>query len=395
MRYPLIEFALCASLAAQGQIYVVDASSGPGTSYTSIQAAVLAVPDGSTLIVRAGVYTPVLIDAKGLTILCEPNVLVHMVAGNPFIPFLRVQNTQSNQTVTVRGLRGEGGGAVGVGPFRIINAAGPVTLDGAGLPLGQWGPTSTIANSSQVAIRDWTLVGGNPTCAVSNSVVVFETCTLHGADAYTTKFGGSPGGSGLGAVNSQVQLVQTTVVGGDGLDPSWPSATAAPAVTLAASSLRAMGLPSHPLTGGTAPSGQQPAVTGTGVARVDPLIPLSGPPTVTLTRPTMPSVVADSAGPGGVLTARRFGAPNLFCAMAISLRAPSSTVPWLTDPIWLDQNNFIVDVFGITPATGPFVVTKNVPNQPGLRGFQFVWQAVDFTPAGLVDLSNPSPSFVR
>lgn len=39
----------CLSAAAQGT-FVVDSSSGPGTNFTEIQAAVLAVPSGSVLI---------------------------------------------------------------------------------------------------------------------------------------------------------------------------------------------------------------------------------------------------------------------------------------------------------------------------------------------------------
>jgi hypothetical protein len=36
-----------------------------------------------------------------------------------------------------------------------------------------------------------------------------------------------------------------------------------------------------------------------------------------------------------------------------------------------------------------------VPNNPLLRGFEFVWQSADLDGTGLLAVSNPSPSFVR
>ena len=161
--------------------------------------------------------------------------------------------------------------------------------------------------------------------------------------------------------------------------------------------LRALGPSGLHIAGGTTPlSGQLPAIIGTGVARVAPNIPLSAAPTgVALLTATMPSLLADSTLPGGVVTARRYGAPAVACVVAISLRAPHFTVPWLPDPIWLDPLGLVVQAAGITPPAGPFVVTMNVPNVATLRGFEFVWQAADLDPTGIVAVTNPSPSFVR
>lgn len=174
----------------------------------------------------------------------------------------------------------------------------------------------------------------------------------------------------------------------------WPGS---PAVVMLGSSLRAIGLSNHSIAGGWTPgSGQLPGIFGSGIARVDPHIPLSAVPTGGgVTRPTMPSLLADSAPPGGVVTARRYGAPAVACALVTSLRAPHFILPWLLDPIWLGTPGLSLQALGITPPSGPFVVTMNVPNVATLRGFEFVWQAVDLDPTGIVAVSNPSPGFVH
>ncbi len=390
--------ALTASLFAQGgPIYIVDAAGGPGTNYTDVQTAVVAVPDGSTLLVRPGTYSTLVINGKGITILAETSFALGSTSA--FGQILLIQNTQAHQRVLVRGLINA---AFPQGELvRVSNAAGPVTLDGANQTIGIWfgGPLLTVTNSPQVNVRNWTIQGSEsqPACGITNSSVVFEQCTLIGGAAAPSKLGG-PGRPAVSANNSYVEFVHTSVLGGQGvLYLVFPPRPGGAAVAMTSSSVRAMGLSNHPIRGGTTPTvGPVPAITGSGVVRVDPAIPVTAAPTgVTLTYVPMPSLLADSALPGAVVTARRYGPPGVLCAVALSLRAPSFTVPWLPDPIWLDPQGLIVEAAGITPASGPLVVTKNVPNVATLRGFQFVWQAADLDPTGIVAVSNPSPSFVR
>jgi hypothetical protein len=393
-----IALVLTASLTAQGQTFVVDASSGAGTNFTDIQTAVQAVPSGSTLIVRPGTYSPVVISGKGLTVLCDQNVIAW---GNPF---LTIQSTQPQQSVTVRALGGDGSSGL-----VIQSALGPVTYDGAGHSIvasWSWPVVGlTVTASNQVAISNLSS-SGSEACRVSNSSLVCERCSFHGADAFflgpLTVFSSHVG---MRLTNSQVQLVQTNVTGGDGLTVFTkvgplpiPGRSAIEMTT--GSTLRVMGEPSHLLQGGLFASGigRHPAIVGSGVARVDPLVTVSTPlasTTISLTRPTMPSVVSAGAGLGGNLTATRYGSPGLLCAMLISLRAPSTSVPWLQDPIWVDGQNFVVEAMAVTPASASFAVQKAVPSQPALRGFHFLWQAVDLDPTGILAISNPSPSVVR
>jgi hypothetical protein len=394
-------FGCCAAAIGQGQIFVVDAFNGPGASFTSLQTAVLSVPDGSTLLVRNGSYAPVLVDGKGLAILGDSGVIITNPTASPF---LEIRNTQANQPVVVRGLKG-GLGSSSSFSMLITNAAGPVTLDGVAVAATYAGQVLTVTGSTQVDVRNWTMGGLFSTpVLIDNSVVVFERCNLFGSYAGgVPKGGGFAGMPALIATNSQVQLIHSIVRGGNGVSiwrpPPWVSYTlpGAPAVQLQASALRAIGFASHLLWGGTGPGAPQlPAIVGNGSARVDPLITMAGPvaPGIALQRPTMPSLLAGSAAPGGVLTIERFGAPNVWCVVATSLRGPSSALPGVLDPIWIGAAGVLVDAV-MVPASGAFMLQRTVPNVPTLRGLQFVWQSGDVTAAGLVEVSNPSPSFVR
>ena len=392
----LSSFVFASSLLAQGgPIFVVDAASGPGTNYTDVQAAVLAVPDGSVLLVRPGTYAPLTIDGKGVTVLAESSFTI---GGS-----LWIRNTLSQQRVLVRGFVLGGFGS----NVEVTNAAGAVTVDAVGQQLVNhgWGQSGIVVSGSpQVDIRNCTVMGAAfaPGCAVANSSVVFENCTLRGSNGFfMNKAGGATGMPALSATASTVQFVHSSAYGGNGAvfvwmgNPAYQAGSAA--IVMNSGSLRATGLATHQILGGTHPAQPQyPSISGSGAARVDPLVVLAGLPVgVTLTRPTMPSLLADSAAPGGVLTVQRHGAPGLLCATALSLRAAPTTLPWLPDPIWLDLSGLIVEGAGITPASGPFVVTKNVPNNPLLRGFEFVWQSTDLDATGVLAVSNASPGFVR
>ncbi|MFK7743141.1 MAG: hypothetical protein AB8H80_22695 [Planctomycetota bacterium] len=87
----------CALAAAtRAQTFIVDSSSSPGTQFTEIAAAIASVPDNATLLVRSGSYAPFVLDAKGLTLLADANVVV---TGS-----CAVRNTQPGQPVSLAGL---------------------------------------------------------------------------------------------------------------------------------------------------------------------------------------------------------------------------------------------------------------------------------------------------
>lgn len=77
---PRLLVALCLSSAtratAQGAVHVVDALAGPGSDFTTINAAVNAAAAGDMLLVRAGTYPGFSINAKALTVAAEPGAAV-------------------------------------------------------------------------------------------------------------------------------------------------------------------------------------------------------------------------------------------------------------------------------------------------------------------------------
>ncbi|MFN9703224.1 MAG: hypothetical protein ACK595_00185 [Planctomycetota bacterium] len=409
---PLTSICLATTAIAQGT-YVVDIANGPGTNYTQIQAAVTAVPNGSVLRVRQGIYAPVTVSGKAIAILCDAGARV----GDPTLPFLRIQGTQSNQPVLVQGLVP----TVGTPGAQITNANGPVIHDGSGqvvqATMTQFSASATvvISNSLQVAIRNATILGGvssGPSavngiayeaCNVVASTVTIETCTLRGMNASSTIGGFSPGRPGLVAANSRIMLTGCTIAGGNGVmsPPPFPTPGGA-AISSSSCLLHVRGDSLANLTGGVAPGystippTQYPAIAGTGSLWIDPAVQLTGTVATTLATTTaaMPRMAASVGVIGGILFARRDGPPGTFSAVALSLPAAATTTPGIADPIWLDGTNFFVATFGIAPANG-LSTTINVPNQPSLAGFLLAWQAADFGPNGIAAVSNPSLTFLR
>lgn len=214
----LLTFCVCASslLAQGGPIVVVDAANGPGTNFVDVQAAVLAAPDGSVLLVRPGAYAPVTIDGKGVTVVAESSFTIQ---GS-----LSILNTNAQQRVVVRGfvMGGFGNNVV------LSNAAGPVTLDAVGQSLQShgWGQTGLIVSDcQQVVVRNGTVVGtayASAACWVTNSSVVFENCALRGSPSQFTSQGGGPLATpALVANASTVQLVDSSAEGGAGAVFVW------------------------------------------------------------------------------------------------------------------------------------------------------------------------------
>lgn len=389
---PSFAFLLASLLPAQATVYVVDAASGPGTHYTSLQTALGAVADGSTLIVRSGNYGAIDIVGRDVAVLGEPGATVAQ---------LGVHNTAANQRVLVTGLLVQHFVHVG-------NAQGPVVLDGGDQTLTLGSPSFTgvlgVQNSAQVHLRRWRVNQatwfGNP-CLVENSNAVLEQCTLTGAS-----FVGAGQGAihGIWARTSHVTLIDTQSYGGNGgtLYVRFPLHVAGGAaievwdatVHVAGASVLQGGLNS-PLVGGRA-AAVRSSFTYTGTALIAPSVVTSTPLTsVTTVLPLTAAVLrATNGNLGGSVTATRSGTPNTACAMLASLGVAPFAFPGIDGPIWLDPATLVLVTLGLSDGNGDLAASLPVPNLQALLGFTFVWQAADLDALGGLHLSNPSASYV-
>lgn len=88
---------------AHAQVLIVDASNGPGTSFTSLTAAVAAAPDGAVLRVRAGRYSAFTLQAKGLAVVGEEGQEVR-IGTLPGDRSIEVIGTAAHQPVLLKNL---------------------------------------------------------------------------------------------------------------------------------------------------------------------------------------------------------------------------------------------------------------------------------------------------
>lgn len=370
------------------QTFVVDAANGPGTHYTSIDAATVAVPDGATLLVRPGTYGPFRIQRKALTVLGGPGVDVAQPTTLPAA--VEIQNTGVSQTVVVRGLRL----VTCLGQVSVLYCGGRVLLEdityaGQCIPGQQPARSYLIHQSGPVQLHRC-----SGSMDLAGSQVVLEGCTLHGRDAAIAL------GLVLGAERAvtvyggSLQVAGCTLVGGNGTALGPAPIGSQPALWLSGADVRL-------LAPGTIQAGADPASTaaeaiaGTGNLRLDPGVQLTStlPPVgvgIAVQVVAMPTVLGSSAAPGGTLQAvvpGPTGAPSMLLA---GWPAYPYALPGFTDPIGIDPVSARVTAVG----TPPLTATLPVPNLPSLLGVQLAWQAVAATPAG-AQASNPSLVLVR
>jgi hypothetical protein len=370
---------------AQGT-YVVNPSGFGG--FNDITTAVASVPDGSTLLVFPGTYAPVVIDGKSVSILCSDNVFA-----NGSI-YLEIKNLTASQRSVVRGLRP----ASAASGIFVRDVAGHAAIDNPGTQLVLTGPGAlaspcVVVNVAQFFLRGFVFVGETGS-SVAASHVVFESCTFTASNPV------SGNGSGLSATDSNVQALRCSFTGANGLViPKLGTYPGGPGVLLINSVFRAAGRSTDRIVAGSTPAVlgfTVPPIDGSGNARVEPAILLIGAPVVLpMTRPQLPSLLATSAPPGGVMQVTRLGAIGIAYAIAISLPAPTSNVLGVVDPVWLDLNAMYVEGFGISYGTNQFQLQKPVPSSVSLRGLEVVWQSFDFNLGGEIAASNASVAVIQ
>jgi hypothetical protein len=366
--------ALCLLLsfgASPAQTFIVDASGGAGSSFTSIAIAAATVPSGAVLQVVAGVYDPFVVSGKSLTILGQQGVVV---VGPPFGPGnVLVQNTTATQVVTIRDvrLRSSFGGPLGID---CSNCFGPVLLEDIALDASFYTGIRkllTVQNCAQLAMTRCgpffeQPAGTRAAIEISASDVVLRECPT---DAVL--------GCCLRATSATVQLV----------DALYTNAGALPTVDLLGSSLRVLGTSRLE---SAVPLSLFLVLGGNGSVVADPSVTLIGNVTPGVALVIAPQALVRASGGqlGSVTLATMDGPAGQLGALFLGSLGPRQSVPGMGNQTWIAPGSFAAGPIGVF---GPqLTASVPVPNVPGLLGQVFVWQGVAFGATAGFSLSNPA-----
>jgi hypothetical protein len=236
-RSVLLVLALAPVLASQ-QTWTVD-DDGPA-DFVSVQAAVDAATDGDTILVHAGTYGSVAIEAKGLVI--QADGPAELVSPFSLLPALSISSVAPEEAVYLRGfvIRSS---AVKTASVLIEECDGPVLLEDC--RVAGWGDAAVLLRSASVTLSRCLLLAPNTYVETSPFGV--------GSITYFV---------GLGATDSNVFLYDCFVRGGEGstgyvhmYDFHVPATSGEAGVRLAGSNLVASGCQIQGGNGGGYPYG--------------------------------------------------------------------------------------------------------------------------------------------
>lgn len=353
--------------APAAQTFLVDAANGPGAHFTTISAAIAAVPEGAVLRILPGLYQESLvIVGKSLTLLGEGGE----VRGST----LAISGLQSHQSVLVDGLR------LGATQTytQVQNCRGAVHLNGV------YSPHHNLEASScdQITLRGMDLKDST----FDDCTAVLESVRILGRKAV-------PGEEALVVTNGSMQLVACRVDGSPGF--GFPLA----GVRLDNAALRVLG--NSTLSGGFGLFQQRAsAVIGNGTLRVDPAVMVYGAapliaPTVQYSIAAMPNLDRTDGGLGDTITASLRGPVGHLGILLLGHPAAPHTVSWLVDELWYQPAASVVQAIGFPQQGAPLSGSLVLPNDTGFLGYRLVWQAVTYDAAGGYQASNPSQLVVR
>lgn len=351
---------------APAQVFIVDASNGPGTDFTSIAAAVAAVPDGAVLLVRAGLYGGFQIAGKSLTIIGDAAVEVGGVA----LPPIRVVGLGASQTVVLRGL--EISHQIGPAQIHGQNCAGTIVIDRC--------RGDNLTNPSR---------GGRVLAIGCDAVHVVESefeAIAAGASAMELQ------SSNATVTNCDLDTLAAPAVrlAGARLDVTASQVTSRGPQEVFAMSASQLALRGATVLFGSAYVGlSAPAAMGTGTVRFDPgtlfvntTAALFVPP-ITSTAVTMPWLTTLPQGAGTRIDL--FGPAGGVGAIVVGFPGQPYQVPGIAERAWLLPGSEVVAAAGSATST----VIHNVPNAPWALGVTLLWQGVTFATNHGLQLSNP------
>lgn len=345
------------------QSFVVDVNGGPGANFTSITAAVAAVPDGAVLRVRPGNYAEsVVVAAKSLTIAGDNGAIIVTPVG---LPALHVLGLGPAQDFVVRGM-GMFTAANTTAEVRLEQNQGLVFVDSMnGLtPMRLHASNCDALLVSRCRLTDPAL----PAAVLDTCRAVFDECPM----GPVVQIGGDLQLAGCGIVGHQNLLG----VGGT-------------ALTMQGGVLRLL---ATQLSAGFSIATPGLAIGGTGSVRRTPDTALQGasPPVaagITMITATMPRA-ATSWITGPIYSVYASGTAGDLAFLVGSVRALPQHLPGL-DAVWLDAATAHVETAGVLTG-GAFASWFTLPSSQAFTGLSVVWQLLSFAPNGALSVSNPT-----
>jgi len=398
----LVLFTLATVMPAQ--TFVVDPANGPGTHFTNLQTALTAVPDGATLIVRAGSYGPIELNGKGVTIVGGSGVMLSGLDR----PAIHVTNLAPHQSFSLRGAFmgwanpgaqvhfAGNAGRVLLQEFTYAHTTSPwLASFGSPPPSG-----ILVENCAQVALRNCSVFASNAIDAIGSHLDL-ESCTLRGTGSTTVSYH-NPVHAGTPALRLQsctARVAVCSLTGGPGpllsRLPSAAIATNASVLSLGGQTTVVAGTP----IGITV---AVPAITGSGSLRRDPLVflaPNGGAPAIlgslVDTVQPWPTVISTGGQLGLPATAQVRGANGELVILCVSFPGTPSVIPEVNGRVWLDTNFLEVVALGTQSNSAPIAFTAVMPVSPALAGRPRAWQAVSWSSQLGLQASNASLFVLR
>lgn len=374
---PFALLAFTVSLAtAPAQTFVVDAQNGPGANFTTITAAIAAVPSGATLLVRPGTYPAFILAGKAMTILGEPGTIVE--TGN--FGTVMIAATTPSQRVVIRGLGLRNTTPGSQASLIVSSAHGPVVVDGCDATLANApaGGLLRIGDSRGVHVRNSAFVGLHTALDVASSNVTVTDSTLRTLLPEV----------GVRQVFGRLELTNCFVEGGAAGLPFDPATCVASVQSPGELVLRGGTILFGQMFGGAAHG-----VGGDGTLIADPntlttLVSggLASPALGATSVRALASCTATTGPLGTTATASMNGPNGALCVLLAGFAAARSTVPTIDRDLWLDLGSVVTMGLGSGSASGAYAV----PLAPALVGVTIGWQGLAYDPSVGAQFSNPA-----
>lgn len=391
MRYALP--AVLLTLSTSAQTFVVDASNGPGTNFTSLPTAVASVPDGATLIVRPGSYSGFLLAGKGLTVLGDGAVIQG---------FIRVTVTAPSQGLVLRGL--SWASLPNTTAVQLQGLQGAALLENLVVPANTPCPSTcpvitgvSAVGCAQLYLRDCDV---RSTISMASTTAVLESCFVQGENVNAIYPGpslgaGNPARDALTLSNCDVQIV-----GDSRFEGGWGGNFGLGNIVAGANGIVSGNSALRVLDGEVYAGLQWLAVgatilqTGVGALRIAPRVVLDGAFGGPHTGPgagsdVMPTLTGAGAPVGGSLAATVTTEDGDLVILAVGFGAPPILVPGFVDPFWLDSTAHLYAAFGVHQTATPIGAAVQVPASPTFRGLRLHWGAACFGPVTGAQATNP------